>query len=103
MSNTFLDHIRSHSIGDRPFRTGQHIFNQGAPIRILYVVESGTIHLVRYQEDGSFAVLQRASEGMVLAEASIFSAFYHCDAVAITDVQGPAHSHSFNLGSSTKR
>jgi CRP-like cAMP-binding protein len=87
MSDAFLDHIRSRAVGSRGFSSGQHVFNQGDAISSLYVVETGTIHLVRHQADGSFAVLQRASVGMVLAEASVFSAVYHCDAVAVTDVE----------------
>jgi CRP-like cAMP-binding protein len=48
------------------------------------VVRGGTIHLVRYHEDGSALILQRARAGSILAEASVYSARYHCDARAET-------------------
>ncbi|PDT10219.1 Crp/Fnr family transcriptional regulator [Rhizobium sp. M1] len=86
MSGFLMDHIRGLSIGRRTFGAGQHIFNQGDEVGSLYLVESGVVHLVRHQADGDLAVLQRASPGQVLAEASVFSSVYHCDAVAVTDV-----------------
>lgn len=86
MSHILMDHIRSLSNGRRAFGAGQHVFNQGDDVASLYLVESGVVHLVRHQTDGDVAVLQRASPGLVLAEASVFSSVYHCDAVAVTDV-----------------
>lgn len=51
-------------------------------MRVMFLVTDGCANLVRYQEDGRPAVLQRARRGTVLAEASVFSDQYHCDAVA---------------------
>lgn len=51
-------------------------------MRVMFLVTDGCANLVRYQEDGRPAVLQRARRGTVLAEASVFSDHYHCDAVA---------------------
>ena len=48
----------------------------------MHFVLTGAIHLVRYQGDGSVLILQRAGPGSILAEASLYSGIYHCDAVA---------------------
>ncbi|MBX5132681.1 Crp/Fnr family transcriptional regulator [Rhizobium lentis] len=90
MFDILMNQLRSLSTGSRTFGAGRHIFSQGDGIGSLYLVESGLVHLVRYQADGNVAVLQRASPGLVLAEASVFSSVYHCDAVAITDVNATA-------------
>ncbi|MBY3595299.1 Crp/Fnr family transcriptional regulator [Rhizobium bangladeshense] len=95
MSDILLDQVRSLSSGRRTFDAGRHLFNQGDEVGSLYLVESGVVHLVRHQADGNVAVLQRASAELVLAEASVFSSVYHCDAVAVTDVDAtsvPIHS-----------
>ncbi|WP_237361687.1 Crp/Fnr family transcriptional regulator [Rhizobium gallicum] len=85
MSEPFIDQFLRLATGEATFAAGQHIFNQGDAITWLYLMQAGTIHLVRHQADGNVAVLQRASPGMVLAEASVFSSHYHCDAVAVTN------------------
>lgn len=66
------------------FGAGETLFRSGDIVRRLHVVLGGTIHLVRYQEDGSALILQRARAGSILAEASVYSARYHCDARAET-------------------
>lgn len=73
MPDILMDHIRTLSTGRRTFGAGQHVINQGDAVGSLYLVESGVVHLVRHQADGNVAVLQRASPGLVLAEASVFS------------------------------
>lgn len=70
---------------ERVFLPGAAVFHRGDPVDRLNVVRSGTIRLLRHQEDGHPVVLQRACRGDFLAEASVFSAHYHCDAVALTD------------------
>jgi CRP-like cAMP-binding protein len=61
------------------------VFRRAEPVRHLFVVASGLVHLVRHQEDGTPTVMQRAQRGDLVAEASMFADHYHCDAVAITD------------------
>jgi CRP-like cAMP-binding protein len=46
---------------------------------------AGTVRLVRVDLSGREAVLHIASAGETMAEASLFSATYHCDAIATTD------------------
>lgn len=64
------------------FEAGQRLFHRGDSVTDMHVVLSGSIHLVRYQRDGSVLILQRAGPGSILAEASLYSGTYHCDAVA---------------------
>jgi CRP-like cAMP-binding protein len=65
----------------RVVAAGQSLFRAGSrPSRIFWVID-GEIRLVRRSRDGAEIVLQRASSGFV-AEASLNSPRYHCDAVA---------------------
>ena len=66
------------------FSAGASVFRLGDGVESLHFVRSGIIHLVRHQPDGSPLILQRAGAGAVLAEASVYSARYHCDAYAET-------------------
>src|ERR1051325_440867 len=70
---------------EEALRAGSTLFRQGDPIRHYYVVRSGCVHLVRWGADGTGAVMQRALEGSVLAESSVFASAYHCDAVCLSD------------------
>lgn len=64
------------------FANGRFLFHRGDPVTDMHFVLSGSIHLVRHQRDGSTLILQRAEPGSILAEASLYSGTYHCDAVA---------------------
>jgi CRP-like cAMP-binding protein len=66
---------------------GQYLFHLGDPIRAMYVVQVGWVHLVRSQDDGSVLVLQKAGPGSIVAEASVYAKRYHCEAVASESVQ----------------
>lgn len=66
------------------FATGVAVFHLGDPIELMHFVCGGIIHLVRHQENGAPLILQRAHMGSVLAEASVYSDVYHCDARAET-------------------
>jgi CRP-like cAMP-binding protein len=68
----------------RAFGPGELVFRRDSAVEWLHFVEDGTVHLVRYQEGGAATVLQRAEAGNFLAEASLFSPHYHCDAAAVT-------------------
>lgn len=61
---------------------GQALFHTGAGVREMYLVRSGQVQLLRHTSRGICLVLQSATTGMVLAEASAYSSAYHCDAVA---------------------
>jgi CRP-like cAMP-binding protein len=61
---------------------GQTLFKQGDPVRHVFCVVVGAIALVRHGPSGEAITLQKAHAGNVLAEASVYAATYHCDAVA---------------------
>ena len=66
----------------RALHAGSVVFHAGDPVRRLYLVTEGLVELVRMTASGAPVVLQRAGAGQVLAEASVYSASYHCDAYA---------------------
>ena len=73
-------------LGDDLFVPAEAVlFHKDDPVEHLYVVRSGAVHLVRYGESGSVAVMQRATAGSVLAESSIFGSNYHCDGLVVAD------------------
>lgn len=69
---------------DRRLRAGQALFHAGDTSVGLYEVVKGKVRLVRVDRSGREVVLQAASAGDMLAEASLFSSAYHCEAVATT-------------------
>jgi len=60
---------------------GQPIFRFGDEVVAVYLVLEGEICLTRFSPEGTEIVLYRAREGDFLAEASLFAARYHCDAI----------------------
>jgi CRP-like cAMP-binding protein len=78
--------LKSICASTKSFDQGGSVFHQGDPIHSLYVVMSGTVHLVRHRADGAATVLQRCTAGHILAEASVYSDTYHCDAVSVSAV-----------------
>ena len=70
---------------ERRLTAGQSLFYAGGKSAGFYEVVSGTVRLIRVDASGREAVLQVAGAGDSLAEASLFSPTYHCDAVAATD------------------
>jgi CRP-like cAMP-binding protein len=69
---------------ERTLKTGQSLFRQGNRTVGLYEVMSGRLRLARVDRSGREAVLHSASAGETIAEASLFSPTYHCDAIATT-------------------
>lgn len=59
---------------------GAYLFHRDDPTRWVFVVVDGGVDLERRQEDGTSLVLQRARSREVVAEASLHSDRYHCDA-----------------------
>jgi CRP-like cAMP-binding protein len=60
------------------------LFHSGEPTVGLYEIIIGTVRLVRLDSSGRQTVLHTADAGGTLAEASLFSPTYHCDAIAAT-------------------
>lgn len=66
---------------------GERLFRTGDPIRSMFLVVAGEVRLVRQLPHGPALTMQVAVAGCVLAEASLFAAEYHCDAVAMAAAQ----------------
>ncbi|PDT81783.1 Crp/Fnr family transcriptional regulator [Sinorhizobium sp. BJ1] len=84
MSDQILVHLQPKAVAKKSLEKNEHLFHRGDPVRALFLVMEGCVNLLRYHEDGSPAVLQRSASRSILAEASVFSDHYHCDAVAAT-------------------
>jgi CRP-like cAMP-binding protein len=67
----------------RSLAAGAVLFRAADPVREVALVCTGRIDLVRHTGTGAALVLQRAAPGAVVAEASVYAAAYHCDAVAV--------------------
>ena len=70
---------------ERRLKAGQTLFRQGNRTSGLYEIVEGQVRLVRVNRAGKEAVLHVAMAGETMAEASLFSASYHCDAIASSD------------------
>lgn len=64
------------------FDPGTRIFRMGSPAHAIFFIESGAVRLMRHGPAGEEVVLHDAHAGEFVAEASLGSARYHCDAVA---------------------
>ncbi|MEN6587282.1 MAG: Crp/Fnr family transcriptional regulator [Sulfuricella sp.] len=60
---------------------GQTIFRFGDEVDAVYRVLEGEVRLTRFSPEGAEIVLYRARKGEFFAEASLFAARYHCDAI----------------------
>jgi CRP-like cAMP-binding protein len=70
---------------ERRLTAGQVLFHRGERVTGLYEVIDGRFRLARPNLDGNGIVLYVAAAGETIAEASLFSPKYHCDAIAVTD------------------
>ena len=81
MYDDFVEKLIAKANKPSVFDCGANLFHQGDLVRSICIVEKGLVELVRNQQDGTSIVLQQAKSLSVLAEASIYSDVYHCDAV----------------------
>lgn len=77
-----LDRLFSGSLL-RTLPANESLFLSGDAVTFVYRVRTGRIALIRTTPQGSALLFQTARQGDVLAEASAYSARYHCDAVAL--------------------
>ena len=82
MSNPLFHILRKFSHDRHHYDPGALVFAQGDAVQALYLVERGSVHLIRHLRDGFALTQHRAGAGAILAEASLFSQTYHCDAIA---------------------
>lgn len=67
---------------ERKLKSGETLFRQGDRPVSFYEVIAGRVRLSRVDRSGREVVLYAAGAGETLAEASLFSNVYHCDAIA---------------------
>lgn len=65
------------------FDPGDTIFRSGSAVRQVFLVRSGRTALVRPLPSGKHAILQSATTGQIIAEASVYAQHYHCDCTAV--------------------
>ena len=70
---------------ERKLKAGEALFRLGDKATGFYEVVSGRVRRVRVDRVGRETVLHVAGPAETLAEDSLFSGHYHCDAVANTD------------------
>ena len=70
---------------DRKLKAGEALFRLGDKTTGLCEVIAGRVRLARVDRSGHEVVLHVAEAGETLAEASLFSPQYHCDAIASTN------------------
>ena len=70
--------------GTRTLEPGEALFHRGDEAHAVFHVEHGRLRLMRFGADGSAVTLHVARAGSLFAEAALFAAHYHCDAVAET-------------------
>ncbi len=83
MPHDFLTAISHLPHRVRQFAEGVQLFERDDPVRSLFGVLSGEVHLLRRHIDGTGVILQRAAGGAILAEASLAFEVYHCAAVTV--------------------
>jgi CRP-like cAMP-binding protein len=76
--------VRSVAV-DRKLKAGEPLFHLGDKTSGFYEVIAGRVRLTRVDRSGRETVLYVAGPGETIAEASLFSPVYHCDAVAGSD------------------
>jgi CRP/FNR family transcriptional regulator, dissimilatory nitrate respiration regulator len=70
---------------DHKLKAGEPLFRLGDKTVGLCEVIKGRVRLTRVDRSGREIVLHVAGPGETVAEASLFSSQYHCDAIANTD------------------
>ncbi len=69
---------------ERNLAEGETLFRRGDKVDWAFLVRKGRISLRRALQDGGLLTLHSTSVGDLVAEASVFADWYHCDAVADT-------------------
>ena len=70
---------------DRKLKSGETLFRLGDKTAGFCEVIAGRVRLSRVDRSGREVILYVAGPGETIAEASLFSPNYHCDAIASTD------------------
>ncbi|MGE5165805.1 MAG: Crp/Fnr family transcriptional regulator [Sphingobacteriales bacterium] len=84
MKNWLPAPVRAAAI-DRKLKSGEALFRLGDKTAGLCEIVAGRVRLARVDRSGHEIVLHVAGPGETMAEASLFSPTYHCDAIASTN------------------
>ncbi|MGR3659738.1 MAG: Crp/Fnr family transcriptional regulator [Paracoccaceae bacterium] len=68
-------------------KQGRTVFQRDDAIKSVYLVTSGTVSMQRILPNGDTLTLNHASTDDLLAEASLFTSNYHCDAITLEPTQ----------------
>lgn len=68
--------------GRRSLKRGEMLFSRGDRVESVHRIVRGRIRLERSLADGRVVIVHTATVPELLAEASLFSDCYHCDAIA---------------------
>lgn len=72
---------------NKTLKKSQTLFHQNDKVFAMFFVVSGGVSLRRQSEMGEQIIIHSAHAGETFAEAGLFSAHYHCDAVATKKTQ----------------
>ena len=81
MHEDIVDKLIAKAVKLSSLTQGAYLFHQDDPVRSLFVIDEGRVELTRHQKNGASIILQRADNRAILAEASMYSEKYHCDAI----------------------
>jgi len=82
-SISFAELFPAAQTGSRTLDQGEFLFQKRDASTLLYTVLDGCVRMVRFTGEGDAIVMHTARSGDSLAEASLFSEVYHCDAQAM--------------------
>ena len=83
MFDALINMIPPTALHQSDYRKGEAVFWQDDPTRGIFCVESGQINLQRAMQSGHVVTMHQATAGTLLAEASLYSDRYLCDAACI--------------------
>lgn len=86
MIRIMFEHFGNLRQTKRSFRQDQYLFHRDDRVKSMFLIATGTAQLLRHHRNGTAVVLQKAGPGSILAEASLFTPKYHCDAIATSPV-----------------
>ena len=87
---------------ERKLKSGEALFRQGDRPTSFFEVISGRVRLSRVDRAGREVVLYVAGANETIAEASLFSNVYHCDAIASTGAMVRAYPKAVLLSAFDK-
>lgn len=82
MSDALVETLSKLAGREQALAAGETLFRASDPVLSVFLVATGALRLTRTLPHGFQLTLQRATPGAVLAEASLFTDRYHCDATA---------------------